>query len=190
MSSDTVGVVVSARTAALARPASSTRTLTVDVAILLATAAGLAHLLSTPEHWRWWQASGVFFAVLAALQLGLAIALFFRRADVGTVTLGIWTNVMAVAVYVASRLSALPGQPVVTAHHSPKAPGRAFLPAQPEGVGAFDMFALVVEVALIVLLVGLLPPTWRSRTSTALMCCGLAFCAFAAWVTMAHGTIG
>jgi hypothetical protein len=103
---------------------------------------------------------------------------------------GIWSNVLVVAVYVASRLSALPGQPGVTAHNSPKAPGRAFLPAQPEGVGAFDMFALVVEVALIVLLVGLLPATWRSRTTTALMCCGLAFCAFAAWAVMSNGAIG
>jgi hypothetical protein len=184
MSSDGVAV------AAPAHVVGTARTTSVDVAILLATAAGLAHLLSTPAHWRWWQASGVFFGVLTVLQLGLAVALYFRRRDVATLMLGIWSNVVVVAVYVASRLSALPGQPVLTAHHSPKAPGRAFLPAQPEGVGAFDMFALVVEVALIVVLLGLLPERWRSRTSTALMCCGVAFCAFAAWVTMAHGTIG
>ncbi len=187
MSSEMIGVVVPVGTST---PARSVRTLTVDVAILLSAAAGLAHLLSTPEHWRWWQASGVFFGVLAVLQLGLSVALFARRADVVTVMVGIWTNVVAVSVYVASRLSALPGQPVITAHHSPKAPGRAFLPAQPEGVGAFDMFALVVEVVLVVLLLGLLPTKWRSRTSTVLMCCGLAFCAFAAWVIMANGTIG
>ncbi len=189
MSSEALGVAA-APAERTARIHSTPRTLTVDLAILLATAAGLAHLLSTPEHWRWWQASGVFFGVLTVLQLGLAAALYLGRRGVVALMIGVWSNVTVVAVYVASRLSALPGQPVLTAHHSPKAPGRAFLPAQPEGVGAFDMFALVVEVALIVVLVSLLPARWRSRTSTALMCCGLAFCAFAAWVTMANGAIG
>lgn len=186
MSSDLAVVALPTST----RRSATTRTATVDLAILLAAAAGIAHAVSTREHWRWWQASGVFFAIITVAQLALAIGLYLNRTGVRTVMVGIWSNVLVVAVYLASRLSALPGQPGVTAHNSPKAPGRAFLPAQPEGVGAFDMFALVVEVALIVLLVGLLPSRWRSRTTTALMCCGLAFCAFAAWAVMSNGAIG
>src|SRR3954466_8282134 len=119
---------------------------TVDVAILMAAAAGIAHVVSTPTHWEWWRASGAFFAVIAVAQVGLAAALFLRRAGTRTLLVGIWSNVLVVAVYVASRLTALPGQPGQTAHHAPRAPGRSFLPARPEGVGAFDMFALLVEV--------------------------------------------
>ena len=186
MSSDLTAAVLPAR---LER-AEGVRPVTVDVAILLAAAAGIAHAISTPTHWRWWQASGVFFGVITVAQLALAVALYCNRTGVRTLLAGVWSNVVVVSVYVVSRLSALPGQPGTTAHNSPKAPGRAFLPAQPEGVGAFDMFALLVEVALIVLLVGLLPAKWKARTSTALMCCGVAFCAFAVWAVMVNGTIG
>jgi hypothetical protein len=186
MSSELTATALTAR----ARGAVASRTATVDLAILMAAAAGIAHAISTPAHWRWWQASGVFFAVITMAQLALAVALYLNRTGVRTVLAGIWSNVLVVSVYVASRLSALPGQPGTTAHNSPKASGRAFLPARAEGVGAFDMFSLVVEVALIVLLVGLLSTKWRSRTTTALMCCGVAFCAFAAWSVMSNGTIG
>ncbi|MEY4338524.1 MAG: hypothetical protein RLZ14_374, partial [Actinomycetota bacterium] len=77
-------------------------------------------------------------------------------------------------VYVASRLTPLPGQPGTTAHGAPRAPGRSFLPAQAEGVGSFDMFSLIVELALIAVLVVLMPAVWRRRTSTMLMWGGLA----------------
>ncbi len=195
MSSDLTAVVFPGRTgntAGVTDVASTpaTRSIAVDASILLAAAAGIAHGISTPTHWRWWQASGVFFGALTVAQLALALALYLNHTGVKTVLAGIWSNVLVVSVYVASRLAALPGQPAITAHHSPKAPGRAFLPAQPEGVGAFDMFALIVELVLIVLLVGMLPTKARSRTTTALMCCGLAFCAFAAWTVMSNCTIG
>lgn len=168
---------------------SAARPMAVDAAILLAAAAGLAHALSTPTHFRWWQASGVFFALITAAQIGLAAVLFFRWRAVPLLLAGIWSNVGVVCVYVASRLVALPGQPVLTAHHAPRAPGRAFLPAVPEGVGSFDMFALVVEVALVVTLLGLLPKVWRTRTSSALMWVGLGMCAFAVWAVMASGAL-
>lgn len=154
--------------------AATVRTVTVDTAILLSAAAGIAHLLSTPAHWRWWQLSGVFFAVVTVFQLGLAGALFLRRTGLPTLLAGIVGNVFVVLVYVASRVTALPGQPDVTAHHAPKAPGRAFLPARPEGIGPFDMFALLVELALVVLLVSLLPERWKRHATTVLMLCGLA----------------
>ncbi|MEN9644220.1 MAG: hypothetical protein RL238_889 [Actinomycetota bacterium] len=169
--------------------ARATRSNTVDVAILMAAAAGLAHAFSTPTHWRWWQASGVFFALIAVAQLGLAAALFLNRTSTKVVLAGIWSNVVVVTVYVASRLVALPGQPGQTAHGAPKAPGRSFLPAAPEGVGAFDMFSLLVELGLIVLLLTLLQGRTRTRVTSALMYCGIGFCAFAVWSLMSGGAI-
>lgn len=158
------------------------RTTAVDAAILLAAAAGFAHAISTPVHLRWWPASGVFFAVMAAAQLGLAAVLYSNRIGLRTVLAGVASNVTVVCVYVASRLSALPGQPVTTGHHAGHlTPGRAFLPPAPEGVGPFDLFALVVELALIILLTSMLPDRWRSRTTTGLMFVGLGMCAFATW---------
>jgi hypothetical protein len=165
-----------------------TRSVAVDAAILMAAAAGLAHAISIRTHWDWWRASGVFFVVITAAQFGLAAALFVHRVGTRTLLAGIWSNVLVVSVYVASRLHALPGQPVTTAHHSPRAPGRSWLPAAPEGVGAFDMFALLVELGLVVLLLTLLPAKWRSRTATHLMFTGLAFCVFAAWALNTNGS--
>ena len=193
MSSELTSVVLPGRAgrttvlAGLRGQAARTRTLTVDAAILLAVGAGVAHLISIRTHWDWWQASGVFFALITVAQFALAAALAVHRTGVRTLLAGVWSNVLVVGVYVASRLVALPGQPVTTAHHAPKAPGRAFLPARPEGVGSFDLFALVLELALIVLLTGLLPARWRTRTTSALMWCGVAMCALAAWaITTGH----
>lgn len=166
-------------TKALAAPAADaeaarTRPLVQDVAILCAAAAGVAHGVSTPEHFRWWQASGVFFAALTLFQVGLAVALFLGRTSLKVLLTGLWGNVLVVAVYVASRLMALPGQPGTGAHGAPRAPGRSYLPPQAEGIGPFDMFSLVVELALIGALVVMLPAIWRRRTSSMLMWGGLA----------------
>jgi len=172
----------------VAGDSSASRSLTVDVAILMAAAAGIAHLISIRTHWNWWQASGAFFAVITAAQFALGVALFVKRTSLNVLLFGVWSNVLVVAVYVASRLHALPGQPVTTAHHSPRAPGRSWLPAAPEGVGAFDMFSLLLELGLVVLLLTLLPAKWRSRTSTHLMFTGIAFVVFAMWALSTNGT--
>ena len=153
---------------------SAVKPLILEAAVLLAAAAGLAHAISTPTHFRWWQASGIFFAVLAVFQIGLAIALWMRRTSLMVLLAGLWGNVFVVGVYVASRLTPLPGQPGQTAHGAPRAPGRSFLPPQAEGVGPFDMFSLLVELALIGVLVVLMPVLWRRRTSSMLMWGGLA----------------
>ena len=182
MSSDVSAVTLPVRAGSVRSV--TVRTVTIDMAILMAAAAGVAHLISTPAHWRWWQASGVFFAIITACQLGLAAVLFLRRTGLPVLLFGIWSNVFVALVYVASRVTALPGQPATTAHHAPKAPGRAFLPARPEGIGPFDMFSLIVELALVMLLVSLLPEKWRRHTTTVLMVCGLAM-----WGLTASGSL-
>ena len=192
MSSDLVSVAFPARTgnarAVAVHDGTPARSLAVDAAILMAAAAGLAHAISIRTHWDWWRASGVFFVVITVAQLGLAAALFVQRVGARTLLAGIWSNVLVVSVYVASRLHALPGQPVTTAHHAPRAPGRSWLPAAPEGVGVFDMFSLILELGLVVLLLTLLPARWRSRTATHLMLTGLAFCVFAVWALNTNGS--
>jgi hypothetical protein len=162
-----------------------------DVTILLAAAAGIAHAVSVPVHLRWWFTSGVFFIAMAVAQLGLAGALYLQRTSARVVLAGILSNVLVVCVYVASRLTALPGQPVFTgSHHGGLTPGRPFLPAAPEGVGPFDLFALIVEVVLIGMLAGLLPDRVRSRVTTALMFVGVGMSLVGGWVLLVRHAVG
>jgi hypothetical protein len=162
-----------------------------DLAVLLAAAAGLAHAISVPVHLRWWYASGICFIVMAAAQFGVAGALYLQRTSPRLVLAGIGGNLAVVCVYVASRLVALPGQPVFAgSHHGALTPGRPFLPPAPEGVGPFDLFALVVELALIALLVGMLPGRLRSRTTTMLMFVGVGMCLAGGWVLLVRHAIG
>ena len=142
-------------------------------------------------HLQWWFASGVFFVAMAAAQLALAAALYLQRTSRRVVLAGIVSNVVVVCVYVASRLTALPGQPVFTgSHHGPLTAGRPFLPPAPEGVGAFDLFALVVEVVLIGMLAGLLPERLRSRVTTGLMLVGVGMCLLGGWVMLVRHAVG
>jgi hypothetical protein len=162
----------------------------VDVGVLLASAAGLAHAISVPTHLRWWFASGLFFVAMAAAQLGLAALLVLNRTSARVLLSGIAGNVVVVCVYVVSRLTALPGQPVTSGgHHAVRSAGRAFLPAAPEGVGPFDLFALVVELALVALLASMLGTRLRTRVTNALMWLGIGMCVFAVWALMVrHAT--
>ena len=75
---------------ALGDSASNRRSISVDAAIVLSTAAALAHFVATPDHYTWWPAAGVFFGILGVAQLGYSV-LLVRRADRTRVVLaGIW----------------------------------------------------------------------------------------------------
>jgi hypothetical protein len=181
MSSEVAAASLPVRAPGSRRWAGGARSATTDLAVLLASAAGLVHAISTPAHLRWWRASGYFFIALAVFQLGLALVLFLNRAGLRTVLAGIWGNVAVVLVYVVSRTVGLPGEPAITAHGAPLAPGRAIIPGAVEKVGPFDLFSLFVELALVVVLVSMLPDSWRGRTSSALMCVGLGLWGLAAF---------
>ena len=60
------------------------RTIAVDTAIVLSTAAALAHLVTAPDHYTWWPAAGVFFAVLGVLQLAYSWYLFAGFLTIGS----------------------------------------------------------------------------------------------------------
>jgi hypothetical protein len=142
-------------------------------------------------HLQWWFASGLFFIAMTIAQLGLAVALYLQRTSVRVLLAGIVSNLVVVCVYVASRLTALPGQPVTTgSHHGPLTPGRPFLPPTPEGVGACDLFALFVEVVLIGMLAGMLPARVRSRVTTGLMLVGVGMSLLGGWVMLVRHAVG
>lgn len=155
------------------------RSTATDAAICLATVAAGAHAVSTPDHWTWWRASGVLFAVLAVLQGALVPALYYgwRRTQVAVA--GIVTNAAVAVLYVVSRTAGVPGAPPIYAHGGHKAPGRAIVPGAVEGIGPFDLFTLMVELLLVVALLALLDGRTRRTATNALAITGATLWALA-----------
>jgi hypothetical protein len=150
------------------------RSISVDAAIVLSTAAALAHFVTTPDHYTWWPLAGVFFGVLGAAQLAFC-GLLVRSADNERVLLaGVWGTVAVILVYVASRTAGLPGTPPVPFHGTRWLAGQAMVPDGAKHVGPLDVFTLVAEVLLVVTLLGLLPARSRVQTANRLMWLGLA----------------
>jgi hypothetical protein len=149
--------------------ASRRRSFAVDAAIILASAAALAHGVTTPEHLRWWAASGVFFALLAVVQGALAIALLRRSASDRLLLAGVWGTVAVITLYVLSRTVAIPFAPEFAARGSRWVPGRSIVPGAEKLVGTFDVITLIVELVLVMLLTGLMTPARRQRTAALLL---------------------
>lgn len=149
------------------------RTISIDTAIVLSTAAALAHLVTTPDHYTWWPAAGIFFGILGAAQLGYAVQLLRRVHSDRLVLVGIWGTVGVILVYVASRTTGLPGTPPVPFHGDRWLAGQAMIPDGAKRVGPLDVFTLAVEVVLVVTLLGMLSGRSRVRTANRLMWLGL-----------------
>ena len=150
------------------------RTIAADAAIVLSTAAALAHLITAPDHYTWWPAAGVFFAVLGVLQLAYPCLLFRGVRDDRILSVGIWGTVGVILLYVASRTVGLPTTPPVAIHGGRWVAGRAILPDGAKHVGPLDVFTLVCEVLLVVTLLSMLPTRSKVRTANLLMWLGLA----------------
>jgi hypothetical protein len=150
------------------------RTISVDAAIVLSTAAAFAHFVTTPDHYNWWPAAGIFFGILGAAQLGYSALLVRRAGSQGVLLTGIWATVAVILVYVASRTVGVPGTPPVPFHGTRWLAGQAMMPDGAKHVGPLDVFTLVAEVLLVVTLLGLLPGRSRVRTANRLMWLGLA----------------
>lgn len=180
MRSDAATVAVQAPLGARAA-----RSTTTDAAICLATVAAGAHAVSTPDHWTWWRASGVLFAVLAVLQGALVPALYYgwRRTQVAIA--GIVTNAGVAVLYVVSRTAGVPGAPPIYAHGGHRIAGRAIIPGAVEGIGPFDLFTLVVELLLVVALLALLDGRTRRTAANALATAGATL-----WVLALVGVLG
>lgn len=160
-----------------ARPAATVRrrrTALVDAALCLSLAAGLAHLVGTPEHLDTWPISGVFFGVLGLVQSGYAWLLFRGRRGTALLTAGVAGTAAVIVLYVVSRTAGLPFAPPVAAHGARFSPGRSIVPGALPPVGAFDLLTLAAELGLVVCLVALLPARPRARAVGGLMWTGAA----------------
>jgi diguanylate cyclase (GGDEF)-like protein len=96
--------------------------------------AGLIHAGVCPEHFREATVLGVFFLVVATLQLAWAAAVL-TRASRGLLFAGAAGNAAVVAVWAVSRTFGVPVGPN---------------PWRPEAVGVFDVLAVIAEVAVTV----------------------------------------
>ena len=153
----------------------------VVVAAVCAMLAGAIHLAVVPQHWgASWQISA-FFIVLGMGQLGLGAALRWRLPP--AVLAGVVFGHLAVmGLYVASRTVDLP---FVPAHGPAQAAGHLPVPggigsgvpvypgSRIEPVGVLDLMALVAELVLVAMIVGLLPSRWRNAVTSAMVGLGV-----------------
>ncbi|MGW0163061.1 hypothetical protein ACWDUN_27450 [Mycobacterium sp. NPDC003323] len=102
-------------------------------AALSSLGAAVVHFAVVPAHWQEWPLSGVFFAVLALLQLIWARAVLVRTTTPVLAT-GIAINVGALALWALSRTAGAPFGP------------HAF---QPEVVQGADLAALLLQVYVV-----------------------------------------
>jgi hypothetical protein len=107
----------------------------------LSWVAALIHAVVVPEHWHEYRPYAVCFAVLAAAQAGWSIAVF-RDPTPRLLRAGAGLCAGVVAVWVVSRTVGLPVGPEA---------------GSPEPVGAVDVAATLVELAII----GLAAAFWR-----------------------------
>ena len=112
--------------------------------LLLATAlawcAGIIHAVVSVDHFREYVPYGVFFAVLAPLQVGWGVVAY-RRPRRHLLLAGAAGNLAVVALWIASRTVGLPVGPEA---------------GHPEAAGVVDVLAGADELLLAVLVVALL----------------------------------
>ena len=160
------------------------RAMAVDAAIVCSAAAALAHVVAAPDHFTWWPASGVFFLALGAVQL-VGAALLLRGANAPWFVLTcIWGTVGVILLYVASRTVGLPMTPPVPFHGGRWVVGRSIVPDGAKHVGALDMFTLVTEIMLVVLMLSMLPTRLKAQAVNRLMWVGLALWAGAVFTVL------
>jgi hypothetical protein len=149
------------------------RSVAIDIAIVCSTAAAVAHLVATPDHFVWWPAAGVLFASLGLVQLGYAAALWRFRVTTSVVLAGVWFTVAVIVLYVVSRTIGVPWSPPVPIHGGRWVTGRSILPDGAKYVGPLDTLTVIAEVLMVVTLLGELPSKLRAVTATRLMWIGL-----------------
>jgi hypothetical protein len=130
------------------------------VTALLATYAGLAHLVVAPDHLAVWWPAGAFFVVVGLLQLAYCITAIRRPAPIviGTTLV---VNVGVLLVYVASRsVGVAIGPPSHEPHNL-------------EAVGPFDLSVAIAEVGVVALVAVGLDRRARAAALNSLLVVGL-----------------
>ncbi|WP_051399534.1 hypothetical protein [Haloechinothrix halophila] len=124
------------------------------LAVLLAAfasiGAGAIHVAVVPNHWQEWPLSGVFFAGLAAFQLGWA-AVIIRWPRPTILGIGLVANLGAMILWAVSRVWGVPFGP-----HA----------GVPEAVGAPGVLTMVLEASILLGVTWSLLPRHRSALLT------------------------
>lgn len=134
--------------------------------------AGGVHLLEARSHAAWWWAAGVFFVALGLVQVASAVAVVWRQRSWLLHTM-VWSNAIAVAVYVVSRTSGIPGAPGIPLHGAKLRPGVPLLPGGIEPVRPTEYVLLLAEVLIVVLCASMQSGRARRWTINALWVLGL-----------------
>lgn len=120
------------------------------VAALASAGAALIHVAVTPDHWRVWVQSGLFFAGLALFQLGWS-AMVLRSAHRAVLGVGVLANTAAIVLWALTRTSGLPFGPNADV---------------PQSLGPAGILATVLELVVVVGAAwGMLPREHASRIS-------------------------
>lgn len=124
------------------------------LAVLLAAfasiGAGVIHVAVVPNHWQEWPLSGVFFAGLAAFQLGWA-AVIIRWPRPTILGIGLIANLGAMTLWVVSRVWGVPFGP-----HA----------GVPEAVGVPGVVTMMLEASVLLGVTWSLLPRYRDALLT------------------------
>ncbi|MBP8292696.1 MAG: hypothetical protein KAX65_07980 [Caldilineaceae bacterium] len=93
----------------------------------LSAAAGVVHLLVTPEHFEEWIGYGLFFLIAGLTQMLFAVVLLRQPANRALLLAGIAGNALIVALWVVTRTAGIPIGPAageVEAIGLARSPGR------------------------------------------------------------------
>ncbi len=120
----------------------------IRAAVMLATIAGLIHLMVVPEHMEEWAGYGVFFLVVGVGQLLYAALLLRPGLDTTWLVAGIIGHLLIVVLYLVTRTIGIP-------FLGPQA-------GEVEAFGPIDLLSKLVELALIACLAAVV----RARASS------------------------
>jgi hypothetical protein len=124
--------------------------LATTVAAFASAGAALIHLAVTPDHWREWLLSGLFFAGVTIFQLGWAAAVL-RSAHRSVLGFGVVVNVAVITMWIVTRTSGLPFGPHADV---------------PEPLGPAGILTALLELVVVVAAGwGMLPHEHASRIS-------------------------
>ena len=142
------------------------------VVALLSWGVGVVHALEVSDHFEWWFAAGVFFAVIAVVQFATVPMVLWRPRPWAILT-ALWANAGTIIVYVLSRSTGVPGSPGIALHGAKLQPGVPLIPGGIDAVRPVDFLTLVAEVVIVVLLVTTLTGRARRWTIDALCVAGV-----------------
>ncbi|MDX6594185.1 MAG: hypothetical protein QOJ13_3381 [Gaiellales bacterium] len=150
----------------------------VAFATLLMGIAACIHMLQVSEYLADWRPAGVFVAAVAVGQAAYAWVLL-HRPTVPVALAGIVGNLAVVSLWIVTRKFGLPmgaAAPEQVYGHDVQAidPQTAFVTGVPQAIGAFDLTATVLELAVVAALVSVLPAGQHRWAVNALFGLGVA----------------